>query len=120
MAKMFRKADDLNGVEYSTNSHPASEYTQAESDQKPARPHYMAGQEGRGGYMEPAAEDMVHKAKDRVIGGVDGRPGAMSFSGDLLPRADRIGERMHEKHAAECWCDKCRPQTQDNALPTRY
>lgn len=110
MAKMFRRYEDQNGVITSCNSHPSEEFTQPESDQRLARPHWMAGHDGREGYLEPAATTLVHKAKDRVLG-TGARPGMMTFEGDLLPRSERVSReqagRAVEGHAPGCWCPLC-------------
>ncbi len=89
MAKMFHTNTDENGVSYSTNCHPVSDYGPAPADQRPGFPHLMQ-QSGAGPYIDPAPTNIVHKTKDRVLFRL-GRPGAgMSFEGDLEPRADRV------------------------------
>jgi hypothetical protein len=127
MSEMFRKQIDQNGVEIDSNSHTAQSYGHPPSEQLPSSPHWMAGTDGRGGYMEPPAEGLIHKTKDRIIGGQGSRPGAMSFSGDLLPRSERLPRaeagRGVEIHDANCWCDLCHPPmgtSAPNAAPTTY
>jgi len=113
MAEMFRKCVDQNGVEISGNSHPVTDYGHSANEQRPSQPHWMAGYDGFGGYTEPPAETIVHKTKDRVIGGQRSRAGAMIFEGDLLPRSERVPReeagRPIEKHDPSCWCDLCHP-----------
>ena len=115
MAKMFRTQTDDNGVSIDSNSHPMSEFTPPSSEQRPAYPHWMAGEDGQGGYLEPPAETIIHRTKDRVIGGQGSRPGAMTFGSDLLPRSERVSreEAGHgvEKHAAGCWCELCQARS---------
>lgn len=112
MAKMFREYTDDNGVTTSCNAHPTSDFTHPPAAQRPAHPHWMAGEDGHGGYLEPAAETLVHKAKDRFLG----RPNAMTFEGDLLPRSERVSQaeagRGVEKHAPGCYCALCQPPMQ--------
>jgi hypothetical protein len=113
MAKMFRDRVDQNNVEISTNDHSAESYSHPLSEQRPARSRYVSGEDGRGGYTEAPTESIVAKTRDRVIGGEGSRPGAMSFSGDLLPRCERVPREMAgravEHHDANCWCDLCHP-----------
>jgi hypothetical protein len=113
MAQMFRDRKDENGVTISDNSHSAESYSHPAIEQTPAYPHWMAGESGRSGYMEPPAEGLVHKTKDRVIAGQGSRPGAMTFCGDLLPRSERLPReeagRGVERHDPSCWCDLCHP-----------
>lgn len=88
-ADTFHTYRTANGVPYSCNAHPVQEFGPAPSDTKPGFPHLMRGAEGP--YIDAAAESIVHKTKDRVLfrlGSTDG----MSYSGDLLPRAERIDE----------------------------
>jgi len=124
MPSMFRTYTDDNGVEISCNSHPIENLTHPAAAQRPAHSHWMAGQDGREGYMEPAAESLVHMTKDRVLGHL-GRPGAMTFEGDLLPRSDRVPREQAsqgiEKHAPGCWCSECPPpmQTAAPAAPAK-
>lgn len=123
MAKMFRERRDENGVEVSSNSHSAESYGHPLSEQCPARPHWMAGEDGRGGYMEPPADGIVHKTKDRMLSRL-GRPGAMIFDGDLLPRAERMPRAEAgplPAHDPSCWCDLCHPPSPpSNAPATAY
>ena len=108
MSRMFHDQVDSNGVTISLNSHS---YGPPSADQVPGRPHWMAGRNGHDGYMEPPAEGIVHKTKDRVIAGQGSRPGAMSFDGDLLPRSERVpvsqASRGVEVHDPSCWCELC-------------
>jgi hypothetical protein len=118
---MFRDRIDQNGVEISSNSHSAASYGHPLPEQVPGQPHWMAGENGRG-YIEAPAENIVHKTKDRVIGR-SGRPGAMIFDGDLLPRSERISSkeagRGVEVHDPSCWCELCRPSQAANT-PVAY
>lgn len=121
MTKMFRTRKDENGVDISTNDHPAAEYAHPPAEQRPARPHYVPGEDNRGGYVEAPVESIVAKTRDRVIGGEGSRPGAMSFSGDLLPRSERVprdqASRGVELHDPSCWCDLC-CKARENSAPS--
>ena len=120
---MFHTTIDQNGVEVSRNCHSAESYSHPAAEQLPACPHWMAGNGDsgpRGGYLEPPAENLVHKTKDRMLERL-GRPGAgMTFEGDLLPRAERVSPtpRPTEHHAANCWCDWCQSSRSNSALPS--
>lgn len=120
MSKMFHERKDDNGVEISSNAHS---YGPSSSEQLPSRPHWMQGMDGRDGHMEPPTEGIVHKTKDRVLGRL-GRPGAMIFEGDLLPRSERLPReeagRGVEVHDPSCWCDKCHPPQQAPGPTTAY
>lgn len=82
MAKMFRTYTDENGVTTSCNSHAAEDYGPAPED--------MA----RSGYpgIAPVSPNIVEDTRERMLFRL-GRPGAMNFDGDLLPRADRIDKK---------------------------
>ena len=124
MARMFRDREDKNGVTISTNDHSAESYSHPPSEQRRSFPHWMAGEDDRSGYMEAPAESIVHKTKDRVIGGRGSRPGAMTFSGDLLPRSERLPRAEAgpavEKHDPSCWCDLCHPPQQTAGPAAMY
>jgi hypothetical protein len=116
MAKMFRDRVDENGVGISDNSHSAESYGHPLSEQRPAHPHWMAGEDGHGGYLEAPAKGIVHKTKDRMLTHLGRPPGAMTFDGDLLPRSERMtrqeagpGPAAGEMHDPDCWCDLCHP-----------
>lgn len=79
MAKMFRTYTDENGVTSSCNSHAAEDYGPAAKDM--ARYGYPG--------TAPVSPNIVEDTRHRVLYRL-GRPGAMGFDGDLLPRADRI------------------------------
>jgi hypothetical protein len=117
MAGTFRTRTDANGVKISDNSHSAESYSHPLSEQRPAFPHWMAGEDGQSGYMEPPARGIVHKTKDRMLTQL-GRPGAMIFDGDLLSRSERMTQkevgRPDEPHDSSCWCEECRPFQQAN------
>jgi hypothetical protein len=122
--KMFHESTDENGVEISSNCHSAASFGHPLAEQVPGRPHWMAGESGSGGYMEPPAQSIVHKTKDRIIGGQGSRPGAMSFDGDLLPRSERLPRaeagRGVEVHDPSCWCDLCHPLQTAPGNPVAY
>ena len=82
MAKMFRTYTDENDVTTSCNSHAAEDYGPAAKD--------MA-QSGYPGIAH-VSPNIVQDTRDRMLFRL-GRPGAMSFDGDLLPRADRIAKK---------------------------
>lgn len=89
MARMFHEHEDENGVAISSNCHPASEFGPPAADQRPGWPHMMISG-STGPYIDPPAQDLVHKQKDRVLMRL-GRPGVgMCFDGDLLPRSERM------------------------------
>ena len=94
MKDTFHQSKTANGVPYSCNAHPAEEFGPAPSTTYPGFPHMMIGSEGP--YVDRAAESIVHKTKDKVLFRL-GSTGGMTFSGDLLPRAERIGEGRSDK-----------------------
>jgi hypothetical protein len=112
MADTFRTRTDQNGVETSDNSHSAESYSHPLSEQKPAHPRWMTGEDDRGGYMQPPVESIVEKTRDRVVGSRS-HLGAMTFGSDLLPRSERISREEAgpgvERHDPSCWCDMCHP-----------
>ena len=82
MAKMFRNYTDDNGVTTSCNSHAPEDYGPAPADMRSSFPYRFASD-------APATPNIVQDTRDRVLFRV-GRPGAMNFDGDLLPRAERL------------------------------
>lgn len=110
MARMFHEDVDDNGVSRSTNAHS---HGPLPSDQVPSRAHWTGGMDGsHEGHMEPPAEGIVRKTRERVLGRI-GSPGAMIFGSDLLPRSERLSREEASKgieiHDPSCWCDKCHP-----------
>lgn len=97
MPKMFHNCTDANGVEVSHNAHPASEFGPAQSDLEPSWPHWMAGVSGEPGYVEPPAESLIHKTKDRMLERLGRGRGGMSFDGDLRPRSERANPAREAK-----------------------
>ena len=87
MAKMFRNYTDDNGVTTSCNSHAPEDYGPAPADMRTKYPIIVRDSEGVS--IVPAALNIVQDTRDRVLFRV-GRPGAMNFDGDLLPRAERL------------------------------
>lgn len=91
MSNTFRNITDENGVTSSWNSRPDADYGPSPVDTRPGFAHLMHGPTGP--YIDPAPCDIIHETKDRVLM-QSGRPGVtMSFTGDLLPRADRLQSR---------------------------
>lgn len=88
-ADTFHTYRDQNGVTMSANCHSEQEFGPAPSSTRPSFPHLMLGPEGP--YVDPAPESIVHKTKDKVLFRL-GSTGGMTYSGDLLPRAERIGK----------------------------
>lgn len=88
MAKMFYTRTDENGVEISCNAHSEMDYEHPPAEQEPGWPHLMIAS-GSGPYIDPPAQGLIHKTKDKVLNRL-GRPGVgMYFDGDLLPRSER-------------------------------
>lgn len=91
MSRTFRNLTDQNGVTSSWNSYDSADYGPAAADTRPGQPHLMNG--ANGPYIDPGPRDIIHETRDRVLF-QSGRPGVtMTFSGDLLPRADRLRPR---------------------------
>lgn len=87
---MFPEDRDENGVEYSHNAHPVSEY-----DPRPIKsqfPHLMWSDE-EGKYIEPPARRMEHAVKDQVLQHIGSRTGTMAFESELEMGTPKDGQR---------------------------